>query len=146
MGIPMRLPPVHPFNPLMALRLIIAAGSNLRAVETVFDAIFEQGRDVSSATVIDQLARKLDVQCTETALNSPAIKEKLRQNTTWAITQGIFGVPTLMINDEIFWGHDAFDMALDYLKDPRQFQDNEMRKVETLPVGIVRQRQEPSLP
>src|SRR5262245_48890706 len=36
LGIPLRLPPAHPFNPLMALRLIVAAGSDRRAVETVF--------------------------------------------------------------------------------------------------------------
>src|SRR5262249_54696164 len=46
MGVPMKMPPAHPFNPLAALRLIIAAGNDRRAVETVFDAVFMHGRNV----------------------------------------------------------------------------------------------------
>ena len=38
LGLPMRMPPAHPFNPLAALRLIIAAGSDQRAAGTVLDA------------------------------------------------------------------------------------------------------------
>ena len=40
LNIPMRMPPGHPFNPLAALRLIIAAGNDARAVGTVLDAVF----------------------------------------------------------------------------------------------------------
>jgi hypothetical protein len=36
----------------------------------------------------------------------------------WAITRGVFGVPTLIIGAETFWGLDAMDMALDYLGNP----------------------------
>ena len=45
--LPMRFPPAHPFNPLAALRLIIAAGCDQRAARTVLDAVFRDGRDVS---------------------------------------------------------------------------------------------------
>ena len=140
MGIPMRLPPSHPFNPLTALRLIIAAGSERRAVEAVFDAVFLHGRDVSDASVIGDLARELDIPDPQAALHDPAIKQKLRQNTDWAVANGVFGVPTFVIDGEIFWGHDAFDMVRDYLSDSRPFQDAEMQKIETLPIGIVRPR------
>jgi 2-hydroxychromene-2-carboxylate isomerase len=140
LGIPMCLPPSHPFNPLMALRLIIAAGSDRRAVETVFDAVFMHGRDVSCVSVISDLSHALDVPDRQAALNDPAIKQRLRQNTEWAIARGVFGVPTFVIENEIFWGHDAFDMALGYLLDPEQFQDAEMQKIDTLPVGTVRPR------
>jgi 2-hydroxychromene-2-carboxylate isomerase len=140
LGLPMRLPPSHPFNPLTALRLIIAAGSDRRAVETVFDAVFMQGRDVSCVSVISDLARTLDVPDRQAALNDPAVKQRLRQNTEWAIARGVFGVPTFIVENEIFWGHDAFDMVLEYLLDPGQFHDAEMQKIERLPVGIVRPR------
>ena len=52
LGLPMRMPPSHPFNPLAALRLIIAAGSDRRAVGTLLDAVFRDGRDVSDPAVI----------------------------------------------------------------------------------------------
>ena len=138
LGIPMRMPPAHPFNPLRALRLIIAAGSNRRAVETVFDAVFLHGRDVTDTAVIADLAKKLNVADPERVLNDPEVKQKLRVNSQWAIDRGVFGVPTFVIGDEIFWGHDALDMVLDYMRDPLQFEGSEMKKLKSLPVGVVR--------
>src|SRR6516225_10277132 len=49
LGLPLRMPPAHPFNPLAALRLIIAAGSTSRAAGTVLQAVFGEGRDVSDS-------------------------------------------------------------------------------------------------
>jgi 2-hydroxychromene-2-carboxylate isomerase len=140
MGIEMRLPPAHPFNPLMALRLIIAAGAHRRAVETVFDAVFLHGLDVTDPAVIADLARQLGVPDAQAALEDPAVKKTLRDNTDWAIAHGVFGVPTFVIGTELFWGHDSLEMVLDYLKDPEQFRTAEMQRADQLPVGVVRTR------
>jgi len=140
LGLPMRFPPVHPFNPLAALRLIVAAGSDRRAVGAVLDAVFRDGRDLTDAGVIADLARALGVAEPERAVSDPAVKQRLRENTDWAIARGVFGVPTLVIGEELFWGHDAFGMALDYLADPAAFQSPQMRAVERLPVGVERAR------
>ena len=140
LGLPMRFPPVHPFNPLAALRLIVAAGSDRRAVGAVLDAVFRDGRDLTDAAVIADLARTLGVAEPERAVSDPAVKQRLRENTDWAIARGVFGVPTLVIGEELFWGHDAFGMALDYLADPAAFQSPQMRAVERLPVGVERAR------
>jgi hypothetical protein len=43
-----------------------------------------------------------------------------------------------VIGEETFWGFDGFDLALDYLRDPAQFADAEMKRLEQLPVGAVR--------
>ena len=138
MGIPMRYPPAHPFNPLAALRLILAAGNTHHAIERVFDAVFKEGTDVADPAVIAALATELGVKDPATALAAPELKQKLRDITNWAIERGVFGVPTLLIGDEAFWGHDAFDMALDYLRDPQGFETPEMQRVDSLPYGTVR--------
>ena len=138
LGIPMRLPPAHPFNPLAALRLIIAAGAHRRVVETVFDAVFLHGRDVADPVVIADLARELGVANPQAALSDPAVKGRLRENTDWAIARGVFGVPTFVVGEELFWGQDAFDMLLDYLGDPQQFRDSAMQAIERLPIGATR--------
>jgi 2-hydroxychromene-2-carboxylate isomerase len=136
--LPMQFPPAHPFNPLAALRLIIAAGSTLHAARTVLTAVFGAGRDVSDPSVVAQLAQELGVANPEQALADPAVKARLRQNTQWASERGVFGVPTLVIGEELFWGHDAIDMALDYLKNPRDFSDAAMRALDQLPVAAAR--------
>ena len=138
LGLPLRMPPAHPFNPLAALRLIIAAGSDSRAAGTVLRAVFGEGRDVTDPAVIADLAAQLAVADPQAALADPAIKQRLRDNTQWACSRGVFGVPTLVIGEELFWGHDAVDMALDYLEKPQAFADDDMRVIDTLPVAAAR--------
>ena len=140
LGLPMRMPPAHPFNPLPALRLIIAAGSDRRAAGTVLDAVFREGRDVADPAVIAALARELGVADVQAAVDDSTVKQRLRDNTAWASARGVFGVPTLVIGKELFWGHDAFDMALEYLRHPDAFRDPHMQAADTLPIGVTRNR------
>jgi len=140
LGLTLQMPPAHPFNSLAAQRLIIAAGNTERAVATVLDAVFREGRDVADPAVIADLARRVGVPDPQTALVDPAVKQRLRENTEWASARGVFGVPTLVIGDDFFWGHDAMDMALGYLTDPAAFHDPQMRAIETLPIGAERRR------
>jgi 2-hydroxychromene-2-carboxylate isomerase len=140
MGVTLKMPPAHPFNPLSALRLVIAAGSDRRAVETAFDFVWGQGRDVADPAVLAELARALGIADMQAALSDPTVKQTLRNNTDWAIERGVFGVPTFVVGTELFWGHDAFDMAVDYMRDPAQFNDAEMSRIDTLPVGVTRSR------
>ena len=138
LGLPLRMPPAHPFNPLAALRLIIAAGSNRRAAGAVLRAVFGEGRDVNDPAVIADLAAQLSVADPQAALADPAIKQRLRENTSWACSRGVFGVPTLVIGEELFWGHDAIDMALDHLQRPESFADAEMQRIDSLPIAAAR--------
>jgi len=138
MAVPFKMPPTHPFNPLSAMRLVIAAGLDRRAVQTAFDFVFRDGRDVSDPVVLADLAQALGLPDLDAALNDPAVKQTLRKNTEWAIAKGVFGVPTFVVGDELFWGHDAFDMVVDYLRDPVGFEDAEMRRIDSLPVGVTR--------
>jgi 2-hydroxychromene-2-carboxylate isomerase len=138
LGVPMRMPPAHPFNPLAGLRLIIAAGSDRRATGTVLEAVFRDGRDLSDAAVIAELGKTLGVAQPQAAIADPQVKERLRANTQWALERGVFGVPTLVIGEELFWGHDALDMARDYLSDRAWFESAAMRAADCLPVGVER--------
>ena len=138
MGLPIRFPPAHPFNPLAALRLVIAAGSDRRAVSVVLDAVFRDGRDVTDPRVIADLAGRLELADAGRAVSDPQVKQQLRDNTDWAISLGVFGVPTLVVDEELFWGQDAFGMALGYLADREAFRDPEMQAVEALRVGVER--------
>jgi 2-hydroxychromene-2-carboxylate isomerase len=138
LGIPMCMPPTHPFNPLPGLRLIIAAGSTQAAVESVFDAAFMHNLDLGSTSVISGLARRLGVTDPLRAVKEQSIKQSLRENTDWAIARGVFGVPTFVVGGELFWGHDSLEMVIDYLLDPGKFSDAEMQWIDRLPVGAMR--------
>jgi 2-hydroxychromene-2-carboxylate isomerase len=100
--------------------------------------VFGEGRDITDPAVIADLARQLSVADPQAALADPAIKQRLRDNTQWACSRGVFGVPTLVIGEELFWGHDAIDMARDYLRQPQAFADPDMRAIDTLPIAAAR--------
>ena len=137
-GMPLRFPPAHPFNPVSALRLCIAAGSTVAAVDAVFAWIWEQGRNGDSVEALAPLAKRLGVA--HEALVADAVKSALRTNTDAALAAGVFGVPTLQVGDVLFWGNDAHAFALAALHDPALLDDAQMRRVDTLPIGAARLR------
>lgn len=138
LGIPFKMPPAHPFNSLHALRLVIAAGPTRRNVETAFDMIWKEGRDLQDAANLAELGKRLGPLDVQTALADGSVKGALKANTDDAIANGIFGVPTFKVGDALFWGQDSMAMMLDYLQDPRLFDTEEMRRVAQLPVGAAR--------
>jgi 2-hydroxychromene-2-carboxylate isomerase len=137
-GVPLRFPPAHPFNPLAALRLCIAAGSAPEAIDAAFDWIWAQGNAGDSAEALAPLLQRLHVA--PERLADAAVKATLRDNTQAALDAQVFGVPTLQIGDTLFWGDDAHEFALAVLRDPALLDDAEMQRVADLPVGVVRRR------
>ena len=47
------------------------------------------------------------------AIESQEVKDELRRNTEDAIARGVFGAPTFFVGDEMFWGNDRFDFAVE---------------------------------
>lgn len=138
--IPLRFPPTHPFNPLAALRLCIAAGASWESIEAIFNHLWRDGRCGADAAELAEVGRALGVDNVESAINSAEVKSRLRANTDDAIATGVFGVPTLHIGDEIFWGNDASPMIEDWLAHPDRFKSEEYRRIANLPVGVKRAR------
>lgn len=137
-GVAMCFPPRHPFNPMKALRLAVALGSTYGTVREIYRHIWAEGDDVDSAEGFARLCARLGVADGESRIADAGVKDELRRNGEEALEAGVFGVPTLKVGDELFWGYDATDMALDYLRDPVRFLSDEMKRVDALPVGASR--------
>lgn len=136
-GVPLAFPPTHPFNPLLALRLCVAAGTTPAAITEIFDWIWAQGRAADSPEAIAPLAAALGVH-DPAALSAPAVKDTLRANYDAALAAGVFGVPTLLVDGELFWGEDAMGFAEAYLADRSVLSTPEMRGAANWPVGASR--------
>ena len=139
-GVPLRFPPAHPFNPLQALRLCIAAGTTWPAVERIFEHIWQHGQPADSIASLGEAAAALGIADPETALGAESVKQQLRDNTAQALAAGVFGVPTLRLDQELFWGDDATGMALDYLADPHCFERGKYARIAALPQAVQRRR------
>ena len=137
-GVTLTFPPAHPFNPLPALRLCVAAGSTPEVVELVFHHLWEQGGTLDRPEDLEALGRRLGIGNVDVALASNWVRSSLRANFTCALQDGVFGVPTLVHEGLLFWGDDATPMFLDYLRDPAAYQSAAMARAVELPVGAMR--------
>ena len=139
-GVPFKIPPAHPFNPLKALRICIALGCGEAVVKEIFRFIWAEGRAPDDDDQWQSLCRRLGVTDGDARVAAPDVKATLRANTEEAAARGVFGVPTFEADGKLFWGLDATDMLLDYLAGPEDFESEEMRRVSALPVGVERQK------
>jgi 2-hydroxychromene-2-carboxylate isomerase len=135
-GIAFRLPAVHPFNPLPYLRLAIAAGNTPQVIQRIFEALWTTGTDPGDPHQFAALAQSLEVGAS--LLADQAIKDSLKRETEQAIACGVFGVPTFIVDGELFWGADAMEFLEAYLANPELLASNEMKRLGTLPVGAAR--------
>lgn len=138
MRIPFKMPPEHPFNPLRLLRLAVACDCTPEAVQRIFRFVWADGRLPDLPIEWAELVSGLGVRDAEARIAAPDVKAELRRNTDEAIERGVFGVPTLMVGDELFWGADATAMAADYMAAGCRWTDPEYARVTSLPQGAIR--------
>lgn len=125
LGVPWAPPAFHPFNPLLALRassLPLDAPSRHVLVDALFRAVWARGLHVSEPAVVARVADEigLDGAAVVADASRPEAKDRLRRQTDDAIARGVFGVPTMEVGDELFWGYDDFPLLELFLagKDP----------------------------
>jgi 2-hydroxychromene-2-carboxylate isomerase len=139
LAITLKMPPEHPFNPLPLLRLAIACDCSPEAVHRIFRFVWRDGRLPDLPIEWAELVADLRLPDAQRRIAEPEVKDALRRNTDEAIARGVFGVPTLAVGDELFWGADATQMAADYIAAGQRWTDPEYERVTALPVGAVRQ-------
>jgi 2-hydroxychromene-2-carboxylate isomerase len=126
-GVSFGMPPEHPFNPLLALRV---AGEPMdeerrRALITaLFGAVWGGGGPgVTDPATVAAIASGvgLDGAALIAAAGREPAKARLRAATDAAIAAGVFGVPTMLVDGELFWGNDSLDHVDRFLagEDPR---------------------------
>lgn len=138
LGVRFRMPPAHPFNPLPILRLSIALDSDPAAIDAIFRFIWAEGRDPVAEW--PALTAALGVADADARIAAEAVKTALRENTEQAVAAGVYGVPTLTIDGESFWGVDGTDFAHAFLADPGILETDAMKRLATLPAAAERRR------
>jgi 2-hydroxychromene-2-carboxylate isomerase len=129
-----RFPEQHPFNPLQHLRLALACGSHPDAVKRIFDWVWMSGENANDPERFSTLCAALGVE--ETKLGEA--KDQLRVNTEEAAARGVFGVPSFVVDGEVFWGADSVDFVKAFLRDEAVLRNPEMRRADALPIGAAR--------
>ena len=139
-GIPIDTPARHPFNPLALSRLAWAtarsgATPNRWACEAILRHVWIGGADAEDPGRFAALRARLAVDADP---GGDAVKQRLREATDAAIARGIFGVPTLGIDDKLFWGFDALDMAAACLRGDPWFAESHWQREGAPRPGVTR--------
>ncbi len=140
MGMSLRVPRLHPFHPIKLLRLTIAINATPEQVLEISRFVWRDGHVAEDDADYQQLLRRLGVTNAEERIASAEVKDQLRSNAEEAIARGVFGVPTLFADGELFWGADATGMCMAYLNHDPIFASGEMRALDSITVGAVRKR------
>ena len=120
-ALPWRRPSVFPRTSLLAARVACAAAAEAFGpafVRAVFRANFPEDRDIGAQAVVAELIESVG-QPAEVWLQraqSNEVKQALRENTDRAAALGIFGAPSFVAGDELFWGQDRIDDALAFCR------------------------------
>ena len=83
-------------------------------IDKVFDAIWRDGINMNDQGIIDKILKNINLNPKTFLLraSSQNIKTCLKKNTDDAFNKGIFGAPTFLVNNKIFWGQDRLEFAL----------------------------------
>ena len=117
--LPFSKPSQFPRNGLLAARIACTSEENEwlpEFVRKVFAANFAQDLDIAEPNILlDCLNGLLDEPTAVLAAASGEhAKSRLRRNTERAVELGIFGAPTFVVGDELFWGNDRLEAALEW--------------------------------
>ena len=110
-----------PINSLNIMRgyLSINNSKKIEYLNCFFDAYWRDNKDLSNSETINNLLGhlKIDQEKFYTSIKEQVTKDELIKLTNKAFQKEVFGAPTFIVNNKIFWGQDRLEYALEELKD-----------------------------
>jgi 2-hydroxychromene-2-carboxylate isomerase len=120
LGLPFQRPSQFPRNGLLAARIACwFAGDPWIPdfVRGVYTANFADDRDIADTAVVSLILESVGQSAARlTDAQSAAAKAKLRAQTERAMARGLFGAPSFIVGEELFWGNDRLEQALAWVK------------------------------
>ena len=108
------------YFPIKSLNLmrgvLVAEEDNIKNyyIDSIFNTIWQDGLNMNDDNIIQKVLKNININPKTFSLRSTSslIKDSLRKKTSEAFEKGIFGAPTFVSNNKIFWGQDRIEFAL----------------------------------
>ena len=118
--IPFKWNEKFPINSLHLMRgfLVIDNNKKNKFIDLCFDAYWKDNLDISIEKNIKKILSdcEIDHDYFEKSIKEQVIKNKLKELTSEAFKLDVFGAPTFLVNNKLFWGQDRLEYAIDELK------------------------------
>ena len=87
-------------------------------INKVFDAIWKDGLNLNDQSIVEKLLKNCDINPKTFMMEivEDSIKNELKKRTNDAYQKGIFGAPTFIVNNKIFWGQDRLEFVINEAK------------------------------
>ncbi|ORY04591.1 thioredoxin-like protein [Basidiobolus meristosporus CBS 931.73] len=137
-SIPFQFPPQHPFNSIYALRASVYAAAGDRQNDLV-EALFNVTWNPNESFVNLSNKEELNTFLTSKGFDAPGSSEEqakaeLEKNVQEALEAGVFGVPSMVVDGQVFWGCDQLPYVMETLQgmDPLDNEETKRRCNATL--------------
>tara|TARA_B100001123_G_C15122077_1_gene951778 strand:+ start:515 stop:1102 length:588 start_codon:yes stop_codon:yes gene_type:complete len=120
-GITFKFNNYFPIKTLDLMRCVLVAEKknfSQEFINKIYDGIWKDGLNLNDNKIINKLLKNLDInpEIFLTEASNPLIKEELKKKTNDAFLKGIFGTPSFVINNKVFWGQDRLEFVINEAK------------------------------
>ena len=145
LGIPLAAPAHHPFHPIATLRassLPLPWAERKRLIDALFAATWAEAQEIGDPKVVAQVLSEagFDGDALMAEANSAENKARLREQNEAAVAAGVFGVPTMVVDEALFWGYDDFPSLEQFLRGEDPIAGDPLREWLEVEPAVTRKR------
>jgi len=120
--VPLRFSAHFPINTLPLMRMVTGAQMHdperfLTLLDCLFSALWVRGLNLGDPAVVQETveAEGFDAQALQALVLDETVKQQLKENTEQALQRGVFGAPSLFVDDVLYFGQDRLDFVREAL-------------------------------
>ncbi|ANB77438.1 2-hydroxychromene-2-carboxylate isomerase [Paraburkholderia phytofirmans] len=123
-GVPFEVNSFWPINTLVIQRGAVVFKDTLLFrpyLDTVFEAMWAKSKNLNDPSVLAEVLAPIDISLDDflQCVSVQKVKDELKQNTEEAARLGVFGCPSFLVDDQLFFGQDRLEFVADALRDSR---------------------------
>ncbi len=106
--------PIKTVNLMRGVFIAKEDGFESYYIDKIFESVWRDGLNMNDQNIVDKILKNTNINPKTFFLRASgqSIKNTLRKKTDEAFEKGVFGAPTFLVNNKIFWGQDRLDYAI----------------------------------
>ena len=106
--------PIKTLNLMRGVLIAIKESKASLYIDKLFDAYWKDGLNLNDQKIVDKILKDLNfnLETFQLEISEQKIKDELKKRTKEAFLKGVFGAPSFIINNKMFWGQDRLEFVL----------------------------------
>ena len=106
--------PIQSLNLMRGVLIAMKENKTSLYIDKFFDACWKDGLNLNDQEIVDKILEDLNfnLEAFKLKISEQKIKDELKKRTKDAFLRGVFGAPSFIINNKMFWGQDRLEFVL----------------------------------